>query len=97
MTPFFVDIRVVEIVPPAVHTELHSTQPELFAGGNKPPGMMALNEFADETWELLRGEEELDEVIVKLTRDRFGAVETEKRKMFNMMVGMMRKMAEPKS
>jgi hypothetical protein len=52
-----------------------------------------LDEFADETWTLMRGEEELDEILVKVMRDRFGAVEDDKRKSYDMLVAMMRKMA----
>ncbi|KXH65667.1 short chain dehydrogenase [Colletotrichum salicis] len=75
-------IRVVEVVPPAVQTELHSQQPDLVAAGQANFGM-PLDEFTDETWAALEKGEE-DEIIVGPARN-FAHVETDRKKMFDKM------------
>ncbi|KAL7622096.1 hypothetical protein AAE478_007598 [Parahypoxylon ruwenzoriense] len=76
-------LRVVEILPPAVQTELHSQQAELVAIGQGDIGM-PLAEFTDEAWAgLLRGDEEIP---VGMVRDRFDAVEEPRREQFRRMV-----------
>ncbi|KAK0721018.1 hypothetical protein B0H67DRAFT_484230 [Lasiosphaeris hirsuta] len=48
-------IRVVEVMPPAVQTELHPQQADLVAEGQDKPGI-PLEEYIGETWEdLVRG------------------------------------------
>ncbi|UPL03866.1 hypothetical protein LCI18_014800 [Fusarium solani-melongenae] len=85
-------IRVIEIIPPAVQTELHSSQPDLVEAGQANIGV-PLKEFADETWELMTAEEITpnDEIIIKLVRERWGAIEKEKRDMFRVFENMLRK------
>jgi short-subunit dehydrogenase involved in D-alanine esterification of teichoic acids len=59
-------IRVIEIIPPAVKTELHSLQPELVAAGQGDIGI-PLDAFTNETWAMLKAEETTDdEIKVKL-------------------------------
>ncbi|KAK0652482.1 hypothetical protein B0T16DRAFT_426961 [Cercophora newfieldiana] len=82
-------IRVVEILPPAVQTELHPQQADLVAEGQDKPGI-ELEWFADETWADLVGEEEMDEVIHSVQRDRLVAVEKGRRAAFEGFIGMMR-------
>ena len=77
-------IRVVEIMPPAVQTELHTQQPDLVAAGDAKFGV-PLEAFADETWGLMRGDEELEEIMIAQMKENFGSVEDEKRKIFNDM------------
>ncbi|KAK1634056.1 short chain dehydrogenase [Colletotrichum phormii] len=75
-------IRVVEVVPPAVQTELHSQQPDLVAAGQANFGM-PLDKFTDETWDALEKGEE-DEIIVGPAKN-VAHVETDRRKMFDKM------------
>ncbi|KAL8281718.1 hypothetical protein RB597_009429 [Gaeumannomyces tritici] len=78
-------IRVVEIVPPAVRTELHSRQPDLVAAGLGDFGI-ALADFTDEAWAGLTADDEddedRDEIIVGPTRDKLHAVEEPRRAAF---------------
>lgn len=46
-------IRVIEIVPPAVQTELHAQQPDVVAAGQSKIGV-PLDMWADETWTAMR-------------------------------------------
>ncbi|TEA21644.1 putative oxidoreductase DltE [Colletotrichum sidae] len=73
-------IRVIEIMPPAVQTELHSIQPDLVAAGQADIGIM-LDDFTQETWTALE-EGKLDEVIVGPAKN-FAHVETDKRTVFD--------------
>ncbi|KAI6365022.1 hypothetical protein MCOR25_005514 [Pyricularia grisea] len=62
-----VQTRVIEVVPPAVKTELHSRQPDLVAAGAGDFGM-ELDEFTNETWAALSGDEQQDEILVGPTK-----------------------------
>ncbi|KAM6508110.1 hypothetical protein FALCPG4_017998 [Fusarium falciforme] len=86
-------IRVIEIIPPAVQTELHALQPDLAAAGQTAIGV-PLEEFSDETWSLLKSEEGTpdDEIAIKLVRDRWGGIEATKRTAFHDFEAMFRKM-----
>jgi short-subunit dehydrogenase involved in D-alanine esterification of teichoic acids len=77
-------VRVVEIVPPAVQTELHSQQPDLVAAGQAHFGL-PLEAYADETWAALTAPEAVDEVVCEALRERHGAVEERKREAFAQM------------
>lgn len=78
-------IKVVEVLPPAVQTELHELQEELRAKGQTNFGM-PLDEFTDECWEgLVRGDKE---VPVGATKERFGG-EEERRRVFERVVELM--------
>ncbi|ELQ32538.1 hypothetical protein MGG_10233 [Pyricularia oryzae 70-15] len=59
--------RVIEVVPPAVKTELHSRQPDLVAAGAGDFGM-ELDDFTNETWAALSGDEPQDEILVGPTK-----------------------------
>jgi short-subunit dehydrogenase involved in D-alanine esterification of teichoic acids len=83
-------VKVIEIIPPAVQTELHSQQPDLVAAGQGSIGV-PLDAYADETWAHLTGDEELEEIIGAAARPRFGEVDTEKRKVFSYMLDFMKK------
>lgn len=66
------NVKVVEVYPPAVQTELHDTkhQPDLKNGHLIG---MPLNEFADETWSnLVKGEEQ---IAVGSAKEIFEALE----------------------
>ncbi|KAH7311347.1 hypothetical protein B0I35DRAFT_377444 [Stachybotrys elegans] len=83
-------IRVIEIMPPAVKTELHSLQPELVAAGQADFGL-PLDEFTDETWNLLKAKDiSDDEIKVKVLMDRAGEIETSKKEAFHMLEAMFR-------
>ncbi|KXH49899.1 short chain dehydrogenase [Colletotrichum nymphaeae SA-01] len=82
-SPSSAHVRVIEVVPPAVQTELHSQQPDLVAAGQANFGM-PLDDFTDETWAALEKGEE-DEIIVGPAKN-FAHVETDKKKMFDKMV-----------
>ncbi|KAI2628744.1 NAD(P)-binding protein [Hypoxylon sp. NC1633] len=76
-------LRVVEILPPAVRTELHSQQAELVAIGQGDIGI-PVEEFVDEAWAgLVRGEEEIPVGTVRL---RFDALEEPRRGQFRRIV-----------
>ncbi|RYP60847.1 hypothetical protein DL769_007947 [Monosporascus sp. CRB-8-3] len=79
-------VRVIEILPPAVQTELHELQEDLRARGPTDFGM-PLAEFTDEVWDALAKSEE--EIPVGTVRDRFARVEDQRREMFHHMVKMM--------
>ncbi|KAI8226947.1 hypothetical protein K4K55_008233 [Colletotrichum sp. SAR 10_96] len=80
-------VRVIEVVPPAVQTELHSVQPDLVAAGQANFGM-PLEEFTEETWTALEEGKE-DEIIVGPAKN-FAHVETDRKKMFDKMAEMFR-------
>ncbi|KAI1141499.1 putative NADP(+)-dependent dehydrogenase [Hypoxylon sp. FL0543] len=76
-------IRVVEILPPAVQTELHSQQAELVRIGQGDIGI-PVAQFVDEAWAgLARGD---DEIPVGVVRDRFDATEAPRRAQFERIV-----------
>ncbi|GKT44786.1 putative oxidoreductase [Colletotrichum spaethianum] len=81
-------IRVVEVVPPAVRTELHSQQPDLVAAGQGDFGM-PLDEFTEETWAALEKGEE-DEIIVGPAKN-FAYVEKDRRILFEKMAESFKK------
>ncbi|XDG05705.1 hypothetical protein ABKA04_005320 [Annulohypoxylon sp. FPYF3050] len=76
-------IKVIEILPPAVQTELHSQQKELVAIGEGNIGI-PVEQFTDEAWEgLTRGDEEIPVGIVK---ERFDVTEEPRRVQFKRIV-----------
>ncbi|KAI1766937.1 NAD(P)-binding protein [Hypoxylon sp. FL1150] len=76
-------VKVIEILPPAVQTELHSQQTELVEIGEANIGI-PLQQFTDEAWAgLSRGDEEIP---VGMVRDRFDATEEPRRLGFQRMV-----------
>lgn len=85
-------LRVVEILPPAVQTELHALQPELVAVGQAHIGM-PLGAFVDETWEALeRWDEKEDEIMVREVRGNWGHVEDARRVAFGELQERMKAM-----
>ncbi|KAL5050984.1 hypothetical protein BDW71DRAFT_194090 [Aspergillus fruticulosus] len=76
------DVRVMEIYPPAVQTELHDTkhQPDLKDGHLIG---MPLGEFIDEVWGRLRNGEE--QVAVGSARDIFEAFEVKRQGLYEEM------------
>ncbi|OJJ88976.1 putative short-chain dehydrogenase/oxidoreductase [Aspergillus glaucus CBS 516.65] len=80
------DIKVVEVYPPAVQTELHDTkhQPDLKNGHLIG---MPLEEFADETWgSLVKGEEQ---IAVGSAREIFDAFEPKRQFVYgNLTAGL---------
>ncbi|KAJ4396107.1 hypothetical protein N0V93_000324 [Gnomoniopsis smithogilvyi] len=85
-------LRVVEIMPPAVQTELHALQPELVAVGQADIGM-PLGAFIDETWEALaRWDAEEDEIMVKEVKGNWGHVEDARRVAFGQLQERMKAM-----
>ena len=80
------NVKVVEILPPAVQTELHDAkhQPDIKDGGSIG---MPLDEFTEECWEgLVEGKEN---VPVGMVKKQWGW-EEERSKRFGQMVEMMR-------
>lgn len=78
-------IRVVEIVPPAVQTELHSQQADLVAAGAAHFGV-PLDAYANEVWGLMRSDEDLDEILIAQMKEMgFASVEDKKREVFRDM------------
>ncbi|OTA59598.1 short chain dehydrogenase [Hypoxylon sp. EC38] len=76
-------IKVIEILPPAVQTELHSQQEELVKIGQGNIGI-PVEQFLDEAWAgLTRGDEEIPVGIVK---ERFDATEAPRRAQFQRIV-----------
>lgn len=68
-------VRVIEIIPPAVQTELHTRQGMSAVG-------MPLAQFIDETWAGLTADEPLDEVLPQMLKDQSGHVEDAKREVY---------------
>ncbi|KAK1998930.1 short chain dehydrogenase [Colletotrichum falcatum] len=81
-------IRVVEVMPPAVRTELHSQQPDLVAAGQGDFGM-PLDAFTDETWAALEKGDE-DEIVVGPAKS-LAHVETDRKRMFDKMAESFKK------
>ena len=80
------NIKVIEIFPPAVQTELHDTkhQPDIKDGGNIG---LPLDEFTEETWsKLVKGDEQIPVGFVVKAFENF---ETKRQEMYNnIMVNM---------
>ncbi|CAK7268618.1 hypothetical protein SEPCBS119000_003152 [Sporothrix epigloea] len=76
-------MRIIEIIPPAVQTELHTRQ------GQSPMGL-PLEQFIDETWAALNSADLLDEIMPKSLRDVSGHVEDVKRETYNKFAAMIR-------
>lgn len=85
-------VRVVEILPPAVQTELHELQPELVAVGQANIGM-PLGAFIEETWAALeRWDGGEDEIMVKEVKGNWGRVEDARRVAFGQLQERMKAM-----
>ncbi|EGU72014.1 hypothetical protein FOXB_17484 [Fusarium oxysporum f. sp. conglutinans Fo5176] len=86
-------IRVIEITPPAVQTELHALQSDLVKAGQKAIGL-PLDEFADETWSHLTAKEGAlhDEITVDIMRERWEGIERPRREAFHEFEAMFRRM-----
>ncbi|KAK4657486.1 hypothetical protein QC762_213450 [Podospora pseudocomata] len=67
-------IKVIEIMPPAVQTELHPQQKDLVETGQDQPGI-ELERYIEETWVDLVGEEEKEDIVHSVLRERLEAVE----------------------
>ncbi|KAK8071396.1 hypothetical protein PG997_011599 [Apiospora hydei] len=76
-------IKVVEILPPAVQTELHTQQPDLVARGLGDIGI-TLQEFTDEAWAGLTWGD--DEIPVGPNRENLVKMEEGRRQAFQGMV-----------
>lgn len=82
-------IRVVELIPPAVQTELHTQQPDLVAKGLGNIGI-TIEEFTEDAWRgLTEGDEE---ILVGPIRERFGKVEEGRKAAFQGLLEAVRKM-----
>jgi short-subunit dehydrogenase involved in D-alanine esterification of teichoic acids len=80
------DVKILEIYPPAVQTELHDTkhQPDLKDGHLIG---MPLQEFVDEVWErLVQGEEQIP---VGSARDIFSAFEIKRQELYHDMTELL--------
>ncbi|KAI1322571.1 short chain dehydrogenase [Xylariaceae sp. FL0255] len=75
-------IRVFDIIPPAVQTELHSQQPDLVKEGLGNIGI-EIGEFTEEAWEGLEGGRE--EILVGPLKKGAAHVEDVKREAFEKM------------
>jgi short-subunit dehydrogenase involved in D-alanine esterification of teichoic acids len=82
-------IRVVEIIPPAVKTELHSQQDDLKGKGELADFGLPLDEFLREAWTALEKGEE-DEIPIAGVRHRFYDVEAERRSMFGKFLELLK-------
>ena len=82
-------IKVIEILPPAVQTELHDEkhQPDIKNGGEIG---MALMDFVDETWAGLQAEKEA--IPVGSSKDSYDAFENERGEVFKVMSKHMEEM-----
>ncbi|TRX90318.1 hypothetical protein FHL15_008863 [Xylaria flabelliformis] len=79
-------IRVVEIVPPAVQTELHELQPDMVAAGQAKIGI-TIDEFIRDCWAGLEAGDE--EILVGPLKANFANLEDGKRAVFrNFLDGM---------
>lgn len=90
-------VRVIDILPPAVQTELHELQPELVAAGQGQIGM-PLKGFIDETWAALdRWDLDENEIMVKELSQRWGHIDDEKKTAFKQLEDMIKGMGGPKA
>ncbi|KAL2354335.1 hypothetical protein BJ546DRAFT_55786 [Cryomyces antarcticus] len=83
------NVKVIEIFPPAVQTELHDEkhQPDIKNGGQIG---MPLDEFTDETYKgLLEGK---DQIPVGMSKDAFEGFELKRQEIFKRMTEGMKKM-----
>ncbi|KAI3572366.1 short chain dehydrogenase [Fusarium oxysporum f. sp. albedinis] len=77
----FPNLKVQEIIPPAVKTELHIKQ-------GAPEIGMPLDTFADQTWSgMISGQ---DELTVGMVAERFARVEDERKKEFANLCAIMK-------
>ncbi|KAK3681323.1 hypothetical protein B0T22DRAFT_485412 [Podospora appendiculata] len=93
-------MRVVELLPPAVQTELHPLQPDLVAAGQDKIGI-PLAAYVDETWADLISDDddeaggtrggERDEIAHTVHREKLAGAEEKKREGFRAFVAFMRK------
>lgn len=82
LAPAHPHVRVVEIMPPAVQTELHALQPELVAAGQADIGI-PLKAFLDETWAAMeRWDPDENELMVSQVKGQLGHVEDARRVAF---------------
>ncbi|KAI1496324.1 short chain dehydrogenase [Biscogniauxia marginata] len=87
-------VRVVEIIPPAVQTELHELQDDLRAKGDTRFGM-TIGDFVEDAWAgLARGDVEIPVGPVKA---RFEALEKARREQFDGVVSRMLGEGQPYS
>ncbi|KAK3326768.1 hypothetical protein B0H66DRAFT_168692 [Apodospora peruviana] len=84
-------IKIVELLPPAVQTELHPQQLDLVAAGHDRLGI-PVDDYADETWADLVSDEEKDEIVHSAHRDRLGGVEDKRKEGYEGFCAMMRKL-----
>ena len=94
----FPGIKVIEILPPAVQTELHDAkhQPDIKDGGKIG---MPLKDFTDEAWEgLVQGKEQIPVGMSKRSYgdEREPGWEMKRQEMFGEMVKMMEEMMKGK-
>ena len=84
------NVRVVELLPPAVQTELHDAkhQPDIIDGGKIG---MPIGEFTEQAWKGLC--EGRSDVPVGRSEGPYRGWEAERQKDFKGMVAMMRKQA----
>lgn len=83
-------VRVIELVPPAVQTELHTQQQDLVALGQDKIGL-PLEDYIAETWADLVADDDRDEIVHSVHRDRLAASEELRRRAFEGYVDVMRK------
>ncbi|KAI0133981.1 short chain dehydrogenase [Xylariales sp. AK1849] len=81
-------IRVTEIIPPAVQTELHTQQKDLVEKGMDKIGI-SIEEFTDDAWRGLTAGEE--EIVVGPIKERFGRVEEGRKQAFQGLLEHVRK------
>ncbi|KAI0479981.1 short chain dehydrogenase [Xylaria cf. heliscus] len=79
-------IRVVEIVPPAVQTELHELQPDMVAAGQANIGI-SIDDFMRDCWAGLEAGEE--EILVGPIKANFAHLEDGRRAVFNRFIADM--------
>lgn len=83
-------IRVLELMPPAVQTELHPQQADLAAVGQTKFGI-PLETYISETWVELTSDEDKDEIVHSVHGSRLSAIEDKRRDSFDAFVSLMRK------
>ncbi|KAK4200960.1 putative dehydrogenase [Triangularia verruculosa] len=89
-SPHTQHIKVIEIMPPAVRTELHPQQKDLVEAGQDQPGI-ELERYIEETWASLIGEEEKEEIVHSVLRERLEAVEGPRKTAWQGFVSAMRR------
>jgi short-subunit dehydrogenase involved in D-alanine esterification of teichoic acids len=86
-SPTFSHLKIIEVLPPAVQTELHDPKHQPDLGGGRGPIGMPLDEFTNMAWgQLVEGKEQ---ILVGMGQRSWERWEAERQREFGELVEMM--------